>query len=120
MEYEFKCKRCKYGIDELIVEKGADYFNSIKICKVVEVEYMDYSNPLWDPDFDEEPYWLITTEILYMVNNSKHEYHEVGDYESFEDWEVESLDEYLAREITIDNYIDVKYNGKSFYKEDEE
>ena len=26
----------------------------------------------------------------------------------------------LNREITIDDYIDVKYNGKSFYKEDEE
>ena len=112
--------RCKYGIDELVVERGADYFNSIKICKVVEVEYMDYSNPLWDPELDEEPYWFITTEILYMVNNSKHNYNEVGDYESFEEWEVESLDEYLTREITIDNYIDVKYNGKSFYKEDEE
>lgn len=120
MEYEFKCEMCKFKIGDLIVEKGADYFGSIKICKVVEVLYMNCSDPLWDPDFDEEPYWLITTEILYMINGSKHRYNEVGDYESFEDWELESLDEYLTREITIDDYIDVKYNGKSFYKEDEE
>ena len=110
---------CKFVVGDLVVEKGADYFNSVKICKVEEIEYMDYSNPMWDPEFDEEPYWLITTEILYMINSSKHRYNVVGDYESFEDWEIELLDEYFARQITIDDYIDVKYNGKSFYEEDE-
>ncbi len=113
-------ERCKYSVDDLVVERGADYFNSVKICRVEDVEYMDSSHPDWDPEFDIEPYWLVTTEILYMISNSKNRYNMVGDYESFEDWEIEPLEDYLNRQITIDDYIDVKYNGKSFYEEDEE
>ena len=40
MEYEFTCEMCKFKIGDLIVERGADYFNSVKVCKVIEVEYM--------------------------------------------------------------------------------
>ena len=115
MEYEFKCEMCKFKIGDLVVEKGADYFGSIKICKVVEVLYMNHSDPLWDPEFDEEPYWLLTTEILYMINNSKHKYNEVGDYESFEEWEVESLDEYLKLNADWDDYMEYKSKYKDLF-----
>lgn len=112
---------CKFEIGDLVVEKGADYFNSIKICKVEEIECMNPSNPMWDPDFDTENFWLITTKIVYHVKQKKSNsmLWQVGDYESFEDWELEPLSDYLNRRITIDDYIDVKYNGKSFYEEDE-
>ncbi len=112
---------CKYEIGDLVVEKGADLFNSVKICKITNIEYVDEYSDMWDEEWDTKPYWFLTTELMYYVRENNRDFpREIGDFECFEDWEVEPLKTYLTREFTVQDYIDYKCNNKTFYEEDEE
>lgn len=111
---------CKYEIGDLVVEKGADFYHSVKICKITDIEYVDEYNEMWDEEWDTKPYWFLTTELMYYVRENERDFpREIGDYECFEDWEVEPFKTYLTREVTVQDYIDYRYNGKDIYNKED-
>ena len=108
-----------YKVGDLVVDRTAPYRSGLKICRVDEIEYVDENHEMYMPDFDDKPYTLLITELVYHVPFKK-DMNELNDIICYESWEVMSLEEYLNTDITIDDYIDFNYNRKSVYPDDEE
>lgn len=108
-------KSANFKIGDLVVQRYADFNDSyFMICRVVSIEYVDELSDMWIEDYDEEPYYIYEVEIAY-IKDFVNGYLEYGDIVCFEESDIIPLKEYFNTNVTIQDYIDYKYNNKELY-----
>lgn len=109
-------KKSKFKMGDLVVQEYPE-FNDIyfMIGRVIGIDYVDELSDLWLEGYDEEPYYMYDVEIVYIKNcTDEYLYLDLGDEICFEENEVIPLSEYFSRNLTVQDYIDYKYNNKGF------